>query len=156
MSERDAFDRILVSLHEATLDDAHWLPTAALIDDACGTKGNMLTLAEVHTQDDVETFYVGSCFRGEHNKELEREYFAKYLPRDERNPRVRHLPDGQLAYVPDLYTDQERQISPAYDKVSPVGGRQSSLNMRPDLTIGSLNRVGSTHGAKRWRRGHED
>ena len=28
--ERDAFDRILASLHEAMLDDAHWLPTSAL------------------------------------------------------------------------------------------------------------------------------
>ena len=135
MSERDAFDRIPASLHEATLDDAHWLPTTALIDDACRTKGNMLTFAEGHKQEDVEIFYVGFCFRGEHTKELEREYFTKYFPRDERIPRVRHLPDGQLAYVPDLYTDQERQISPAYDEALPVG---------------------ATDGAKRRRRGHED
>ena len=47
MSQRDAFDRILASLHEAVLDDAHWLPTVALIDDACRTKGNMLTFADV-------------------------------------------------------------------------------------------------------------
>ena len=135
MSERDAFDRILASLHEATLDDAHWLLTAALTDDACGTKGNMLTLAEGQTQDDVQVFYVGFCFRSEHNKELEREYFTKYFPRDERIPRVRHLPDGQLAYVPDLYTDQELRTSPAYNEALPVG---------------------ATHGAKRRRRGHED
>ena len=33
MNERDAFDRIMASLHEAMLDDAHWLPTSALIVD---------------------------------------------------------------------------------------------------------------------------
>ena len=135
MSERDAFDRTLASLHEAMLDDAHWSPTAALIDDTCRTKGNILTLAEGHTQDDVEIFYVGFCVRGEHNKELEREYFTKNFPRDERIPRVRHLPDSLLVHVPDLFTNQERQISPAYDEVLPVG---------------------ATDGAKRRRRGHED
>ena len=144
MSERDAFDRTLASLHEA------------MLDDACGTKGNMLTLAEGQTQDDVEIFYVGFFFRGEHNRELEREYFTKHFPRDERIPRVRHLTDSQQVLVPDLFTDQERQISPAYDAVLPVSGRQNGLNMRPDRRIGSLNWVGSPHGARRRRRGHED
>lgn len=40
MSEKDQYDRILVSLHEAMLDDAWWPATAKLIDDACRTKGN--------------------------------------------------------------------------------------------------------------------
>ena len=96
MSERDAFDRILASSHEAMLDDAHWLPTSALIDDACRTKGNMLTFAEGQTQDDVDIFYIRFCFRGEHHKELEREYFKHYFPWDERIPRLRQLPDSQL------------------------------------------------------------
>ena len=113
MSERDAFDRILASLHEAMLDDAHWLPTSALIDDACRTKGNMLTFAEVQTHDDVEIFYIRFCFRGEHHKELEREYFKHYFPKDERIPRLRQLPDSQLFHVPDLYTEQELKSSPA-------------------------------------------
>ncbi len=34
MSQNDLFDRILASLHEATLDDSHWPATAGLIDDA--------------------------------------------------------------------------------------------------------------------------
>ena len=36
MNPLDAFDRILASLHQAALDDAHWPATAALIDEACG------------------------------------------------------------------------------------------------------------------------
>ena len=31
MNERDTFDRILASLHEAALDDARWAETSALI-----------------------------------------------------------------------------------------------------------------------------
>ena len=137
MSERDAFDRILASLHEAMFDDAHWLPTAALIDDACRTKGNMLTFAEGNTQEDVEIYYARFCFHGEHNKELEREYFRHYFPRDERIPRVRNLPDSQLVHVPDLYTDQERKTSPAYNEVLPVGGAQNGLNVRLEGPSGS-------------------
>ena len=57
MSEQDAFDRILASLHEAMLDDVHWLPTFALIDDTCRTKGSFLTFAEGSTEDDIEIYY---------------------------------------------------------------------------------------------------
>ena len=54
MTERDAFDRILASLHEARIDDTHWLQTFTLMDDACGTKGNMLTLRQgMQTQDEM-------------------------------------------------------------------------------------------------------
>lgn len=137
MNERDAFDRILASLHEAMLDDAHWLPTSALIDDACRTKGNMLTFAEGQTHDDVEIFYIRFCFRGEHHKELEREYFTHYFPWDERIPRLRQLPDSQLFHVPDLYTEQELKTSPAFNEVLPVGGIQNGLNVRLEGPSGS-------------------
>ena len=40
MSEEDAFERILASLHEAALDPVRWPSTAALIDEALGTHGN--------------------------------------------------------------------------------------------------------------------
>ena len=124
MSERDAFDRILASLHEAMLDDAHWLPTAALIDDTCRTKGNMSTFAEGKTQDNVEIFYISYCFRGEHNKELERGYLEKHVSWGERLPRVRQLPDSQLFHVPDLYTDPKRKTSAAYHGVRPDGAQR--------------------------------
>ena len=34
MSEREAFDRILASLHEVALDHAQWSSATALIDDS--------------------------------------------------------------------------------------------------------------------------
>ena len=42
MALQRLFDQILASLHEAMLDEAHWLPTSALIDEALGSKGNHL------------------------------------------------------------------------------------------------------------------
>ena len=39
VSEPNAFDRILASLHDAMLDDSHWSATSALIDDVCRAKG---------------------------------------------------------------------------------------------------------------------
>jgi len=137
MSERDAFDRILASLHEATFDDSHWLPTFSLIDDACRTKGNMLTFAEGRTQDELEISFARFCFRGERNRELERQYFEDYLPRDERIPRVRKLPDSRIFHIPDLYTDQELRTSAAYNEMLPLGGSQNGLNVRLDGPNGS-------------------
>ena len=40
MSDQDAFNRILASLYEATLDEALWPATSALIDEAVGLQGN--------------------------------------------------------------------------------------------------------------------
>ena len=137
MSEQDAFDRILASLHEAMLDDAHWLPTFALIDDTCRTKGNFLTLAEGSTEDDTEIYYKRFCFKGELNRKLERHYFKNYFPRDERVPRVRKLPDSKLFHVPDLYTERERKTSAAYNEGLPIGGSQNGINVRLDGPGGS-------------------
>ncbi len=42
MSDQDAFERILASLHDATLNAAQWPVPSALIDEACGIQGNAL------------------------------------------------------------------------------------------------------------------
>ena len=44
MNNPDAFERILASLYEAMLDDAHWPATSAMIGEACGITGNALLL----------------------------------------------------------------------------------------------------------------
>ena len=137
MSQQDSMDRILASLHEAMHDDAHWLPTSALIDDACRAKGNMLTFAEGRTQGDVEIFFARFCLRGERREKLARGYFEHYFPRDERVPRLRRLPDSQVAYIPDMYTDEELRTSPAYNEALPLGHFQNGLNVRLDGPNGS-------------------
>ena len=42
MGQQDAFERILASLHDSMLDDAHWSGVSALLDEACGLTGNDL------------------------------------------------------------------------------------------------------------------
>ena len=65
MSQQDAFDRILASLHEACFDDAHWPETSALIDEACRAKGNILSFGVGASQRDVEVFFAWFCYRGQ-------------------------------------------------------------------------------------------
>ena len=137
MSERDAFDRILVSLHQATLDDAHWSATSALIDEACGTKGSYLVHSDGNSEDDIRIFLTRCLFRGQRCEEWERTYFDVYYPLDERIPRVRRLPDSQLVHVTDLYTDEEIKTSVCYNEALPLGHVQNSLNVRLDGPNGS-------------------
>ena len=137
MSEQDTFDRILTSLHEATLDDARWSATSALIDEACGAKGNILVYGAGRPMDDFRIFLARFFYRGQRHEEFEREYFAVYHPLDERVPRLRHLPDSQLVHVTDLYSDEELKTSVVYNVVLPFGQTQNSLNVRLDGPNGS-------------------
>ena len=88
MSERPALHRVLASLHEAALDDAHFPTCSALIDDACGTHGNILTFARGQSRDAVEIYLARLYYRGERHHALERDYFDAHYPRDERVPRL--------------------------------------------------------------------
>ena len=137
MSERRAFDRILASLHEATLDDTHWPVASALIDDAFRAKGNSLVFGSGHTEEGVQIFSARFFRGGERLRESEREYFGLYHPVDERIPRLRLLPDSRLVSVADLYTDEELRTSPAYNEALVKGQLQNGLNVRMDGPNGS-------------------
>ena len=76
------------------LDDARWPAASALIDEACGSKGNMLASGDGGLHDDPEVFFARYCYRGQRDHELEREYFEVYHRLDERIPRLRRLPPG--------------------------------------------------------------
>jgi len=62
MSEQDAFGRILESLCDAMLDDAHWPRASALIDEACGVTGNDVLVTD-GPKDDVRVLFVGAYTR---------------------------------------------------------------------------------------------
>ena len=64
MSGQEPFERILGSLHEAVLDDARWPVASSLIDEACGSKGNFLTLSEGASYSDLEIYRARFCYRG--------------------------------------------------------------------------------------------
>ena len=137
MSQRVAFDRILASLHEAMLDDAHWLATSALIDEACGIKGNFLLYGYEHSPDHVQLLFARLSYRGQRNEELERKYFDVYYPWDESVPRGRRLPDSQVVPVRDLYTEQEKKTSPTYNEIMASADYKNSLIVRLDGPNGS-------------------
>ena len=137
MSDRDTFDRVLVSLHEAALDDAHWPAASALVDDALRAKGHSLVFGAGCPEEGVQIFYAGFFYRGRRRSASERRYFDNYYSRDERIPRLRHLPDSQLVHVRDLYTDEELKTSPAYNEALARSHTQNSLNVRMDGPSGS-------------------
>ncbi len=98
MSDHDAFEHVLAAIYEAVLEDAGWPAVSALIDEACGVKGNRLFVAE-GPKDDVRGLFVGICRCGQRREDLEREYLANYYRIDEAVPRMRQLPDGGLVHM---------------------------------------------------------
>ena len=134
MSDQDAFERVLVSLYDAMLDDALWPATSALIDEACGVKGNVLGV-DPNPKEDIPVVLVGLYYRGQRREDLEREYLETYLPMDERVARVRQLPDNRLAHITDLYTAEELKTSPTYNEMMRRASAQDSLNVRLDAHI---------------------
>ena len=137
MDGRLAFERVLASLHDAAVDDAHWPTASALIDRACGTKGNLLTFADGRSPDEVQILIARFLYRGERDIALEAEYFADYYPRDERIPRLLELPDSQIVHVGELYTDEEHKASVAYNEALPRGRVRNGINVRLDGPHGS-------------------
>ena len=137
MNRQELFDRILASLHEATFDDAHWPAASALIDEACGSKGNMLVFADGAPVDGVQILFARFCFRGERYEERERGYFTDYYPLDERVPRIRQLPDSRLVHVSSLFTEEEMKSSPVYNEAVVHCDARDSLNVRLDGPNGS-------------------
>ena len=127
MSQQDRFDRILASLYDATLNDARWPATAGLIDEACGTKGNILAITHGQPRKDCEIFYFRICHRGRRHVSLERRYLDLYFPQDEQVSSIAQLPDSRLVRVANLYTEQELKSSPAYNEVLASGKFQNGL-----------------------------
>ncbi len=129
MSGQDAFERTLGAMYDALLDDARWSAASALIDEACGIRGNDLFVAE-GPKDDVRDLFVGIYRRGQRREDLECDYLANYFAIDESVPRTRQLPDGGLVHQRDLYTAEELKSSPAYNEALPRGDCQDGLRVR--------------------------
>jgi len=136
MSDQDAFDRILASLHVAMLDEDQWAATSALIDEACGMVGNTLMVG-TGPKDDIEVTCAGFYYRGQRRADLEREYLEVYHPIDERVPRFRQLPDSQIVPIASMYTAEELKTSPVYNEALRRYRGQAGLNVRLDWPEGS-------------------
>lgn len=152
MSEREVLERIAAALGDAALDDARWARASALIDEACGAKGNILTYGSGTSSDDVRLLHARLLYRGEPREAIAREYFSDYYPRDERVPRLRALPEGRVVHTREVYTEAERKTSAAYNVMLPRGEFRNSLNVRLDGAHGMRINWGIADpvGAREW------
>ena len=129
MNERDGFERILSSLYEAMLDDAHWIATSGLIDEACRTEGNLLVVGDDSSRIDGVLF-ANFCYRGQRHREWERDYYRNYYSVDEHLPRLRQLSDSRIVHVTDLFSERELKKSPLYNEAMARSHGQNSLKVR--------------------------
>ncbi|MDE0057908.1 MAG: LuxR C-terminal-related transcriptional regulator [Defluviicoccus sp.] len=131
-SDLNAFERILAALHEAALDPARWPGASALIDEALGTHGSTLACGDGEAEEDYRTYFMWICHRGQRRRDLERLWVETYISRDERLPRLRRQPFYRLFHIADLYTEEERRTSAAYDTLQTVGNAGNAIDVRLD------------------------
>ena len=131
MNPDGAFDGILESLYAAALDDALWPAATTLIEEAIGASGSILAVSEGFG-DEARVHVARYLYRGESRPERVRAYFDGYHAQDEGIRRVRRLPHGRLVRGPDLYTEEERKVSPAYNEGLRILGCQNGLTARFD------------------------
>ena len=129
MNPDDAFERILAALYRATLDDALWPETSALIDEACGIVGNGLVVGE-KVGDEDRIFFVRNHYRGESRLDLAREYFGVWYPHDVGMRRLMGRPEGRLVHLPDLYCEDELKTSAVFNEGWRRLDSQNSLNVQ--------------------------
>ena len=131
MNPDGAFDGILETLYAATLDDALWPAASTQIEEAIGASGSILGVSEGFG-DEARLHFARYLYRGESRPDRVREYFDVYHAHDEGIHRVRRLPHGRLVRGPDLYTEEERKTSPAYNEGLPILGCRNGLTARFD------------------------
>ena len=137
MSEHEAFERIVASLHEVALDHTRWSRATALIDEALRVHGSAMVFGDGDSAEDVRIHFAWIFSRGQRQREVEREYYEVYYPLDERVPRLRHAPDGRLLHVSDLLTGEELKTSATYNEMMVHGLCRDSLHVRLDGPGGS-------------------
>lgn len=137
MNRHDHFHRVIAALNEAMLDDARWPAASALVDEVCGSKGNILVSGEGGLGNDLEVYFARCVYRGERREEFEDEYFRVYHHIDERGPRLRRLPDSRIVSIDELYTDEEKRRSIAYNEMLARSDTANCLHARLDGPDGS-------------------
>ena len=132
MSEHEAFERIVASLHEVALDHARWSGATALIDEALRVHGSAMVFGDGDSAEDARIHFAWIFSRGQRQREREREYYEIYYPVDERVPRLRHAPDGRLLHVSDLLTDEELKTSATYNEMMVRRHGRDGIHVRLD------------------------
>ena len=144
MDRRDALARIVALLNEAMLDDARWPETSALIDEAVGAKGSVLTFGGEVAKGNVEIYFSRAFYRGVDRSAWQREYFRDYHGHDEHLRRLRALPDGRIVPVAKLLGNARTGII-HLDR----GGRIVGANDRALALLRRRDGLADRHGALR-------
>ena len=134
---KDALARIVELLNEAMLDDARWPEASLLMDETFGATGNALTFGDEPTKGNIRLFFAKCFCLGVDRSAWAREYFLNYHAEDEHLPRLRALPDGKIALLADLFSEQELKTSRAYNEAFLRFGSQKGLHLRLDGPAGS-------------------
>ena len=137
MSRHDAFERIVAGLNKAMLDDAHWPGTTALIDEALRVEGSLLVFWDERPKGNTEIFFAKCHFHGLDRSAWMREYFRSYYAQDEHHPRLNALPDETIVPFAELYSDEERRTSRAYNEFWLRYHGRDALAVRLDGPCGS-------------------
>lgn len=135
MSEQEVFDRTLESLYAAMLNDARCPEAFRLIDETCGVKGSALLIGE-GPRLDVCVSSLGLYVHGQRRLDLECDYLENYHARDERVPRGRRLPYGQLVPTVDLFSAEELKTSATYQEFCAKAEAQKGLVVRLEAPRG--------------------
>ena len=137
MNEQESFEAIVDSLHEAMLDEARWAETSALIDEAVGAKGSILTFGEEPSRGQIEIYFSKCYYRGIDRSAWQEAYYRDYHATDEHLPRLRALPDSRIVHVTDLFDKRELKTSAAYNEGMRRFEFRNGLNVRLDGPGGS-------------------
>ena len=137
MNERDAFERIVASLHEAALDPGRWPGASALIDEVLGTHGSSVALGDGESEEDYRIYFMWTCLRGQRRRDLERLWFETHYPLDQGIPRLRRQPFNRLVHVTDLYTEEELRTSASYNALRTLAHAGNGINVRLEGLNGS-------------------
>lgn len=137
MNRQDAFESAVSLLNSAAIEDSQWPRASAEMDRICGTRGSLMAFGEDMPNGRVEIFFAKCFYRGEDRSEWQQEYFQKYYPQDELQPRMRKLPDSKIVHAANLYTEDERRTSISYNVALPRFEMDDSLVVRMDGPSGT-------------------
>lgn len=127
MSSADALERILEPLYEAALDDDRWPAASAFVEEALGTDRHAVVVGE-WVGEEHRIHFVRCLRQGQSLLEPMRAYLEEHHLQDPMADRLRRLPHGQLMRISDLYAEDERKTSPAYNEgMQGLGGRNGLI-----------------------------
>ncbi|MYE17827.1 MAG: hypothetical protein F4Y07_15245 [Gemmatimonadetes bacterium] len=155
MAAADRFDSVVEELYKAAVGDIEWVSVAGSINDLIRTNGHSVTQVDLDPSGKSSIHYSGFFVGAERRDDLAYRYYRDYYWRDEAIPRLQGLRDGELVRKSNLYTDQEKKTSAAYNEYRRVYKNQNGFFLglhQPDSSATVLS-FGDSTERRGW--GHD-